>query len=75
MPPPYAQPPPQAQMGVVSSGSCGRVPARLCLEESVMRLRRRADHIQTISNAMPAVLSPEQDEALWHVARALEAHI
>lgn len=46
---------------------CGRQSAPAVIEDQIRRLRKQADNLETILNALPRQLTREQDEALWQV--------
>jgi hypothetical protein len=52
---------------------CGmRQSGRAVINDIIHRLRRRADHLETLSKMLPAEPTHEQDEALWQVAVTME---
>lgn len=41
------------------------------LGQMIKRLRYKADSLETIYNMLPTQLTPQQDEALWHIVGEL----
>lgn len=49
-----------------------RQSGRAVLRDVIHRLRQKARNLETLANMLPAEPTPEQDEALWHIACNLE---
>ena len=56
--------------GQMASGMAMRRTARGAMEDEIQNLRRRAEQMETLLGSLPAVLSPEADEALWSLVNA-----
>ena len=54
----------QAQTG---NTQASRLNGAAAIEEHILRLRRRADGLEVLLNALPRHLPPEADEALWQL--------
>lgn len=52
--------------------SAGRRYGKGVIEDIIHRLRRRAEHLQTLLDMLPSNPTPDQDEALWQVATGME---
>lgn len=46
---------------------CERPNARYKIEQRIEQLHRRAEQLQDLLDALPCVLPPEADEALWEL--------
>lgn len=57
----------EAQQGVKCC-AMGRVSAVQVIRQRIRRLRHDAEALECLLDALPRVLSPEADEALWHLA-------
>lgn len=55
-----------------SSNVACRQSGRAVIADIIHRLERKAQHLKTLSGMLPANLTPEQDDALWHVACDIE---
>lgn len=53
------------EKGPVENCCAMRESARGTLQHRVDELRREAHNLETLSDSLPAVLTPAQDEALW----------
>lgn len=61
--------------GGALTGQClgsRRPDGRLVLQDVIHRLNRKAQNLQTICNSMPAVMSPQQEDALYELALDVE---
>lgn len=47
--------------------NCGRPGAREIIDTHIKRLRQEADSLTALSEALPMVMSPEADAALWEL--------
>lgn len=51
---------------------CSRQSGRAVIGDIIYRLRQKADYLQKLMDMLPAKPTPEQDNALWHIACDLE---
>jgi hypothetical protein len=64
----------QAGMGQVGCADicCAqRQSGKGVLRDVILRLRRKADNLQTVLNMLPEQPTPEQDQHLWELAQDL----
>ncbi len=68
------QTPTPPDQGKATCEQAYRQTARLVLQDILHRLERKQGYINSLLGMLPTEMSPEQDDALWHLACELERH-